>query len=98
MAAAGWARVREVEFWAALDRWRESRQLLAAAMTAALAPFMPYWLSGFGSREDAPAADPTQIADLATIFDAWAVESQPQWYTEAADPFPAGVADQLATA
>jgi hypothetical protein len=35
---------------------------------------------------------------LVTIFDAWAAESHPQWYTEAADPFPAGVAERLGAA
>jgi len=36
-----------------------------------------------------------RVPDLVTIFDAWAAESQPQWYTEPADPFPAGVSEQL---
>jgi hypothetical protein len=38
------------------------------------------------------------VAPKLRIFDAWAVESQPQWYTAAADPLPAGVAEQLAQA
>jgi D-aminopeptidase len=98
MGAAGWARVEDVEFSVELDTWRDSRELLAVAMGAALAPFMPYWLSGFASREDAAAADPERVARLATIFDAWARESHPQWYTKAADPFPAGVAERLTAA
>jgi len=36
-----------------------------------------------------------RVAQLRTIFDAWAAESHPEWYTEAADPFPAGVAERL---
>ena len=95
MAAAGWTRTGEVEFAVELESWRDSREPLAAAMNAALAPFLPYWLGGFAGPDEAAAADPGRVALLRTIFDAWAAESQPQWYTEPADPFPAGVAEQL---
>ena len=95
MADAGWARVGDVEFAIELETWRESRGPLAAAMNAAVAPFMPYWLSGFASADEADAADPERVGQLVTIFDAWAAESQPQWYAEAADPFPAGIAERL---
>ena len=95
MAAASWAHVGEVEFSVELARWSESREPLAAAMTAALSPFMPYWLGGFDSREAATAVESARVADLATIFDAWAVESHPQWYRAAADPFPPNVREQL---
>jgi len=98
MAGAGWACVGEVEFAVELDTWCNSRELLAAAMNAALAPFMPYWLSGFSSADEAGAADQERVGHLVTIFDAWAAESHPQWYTEAADPFAAGVAERLAAA
>jgi D-amino peptidase len=98
MAGAGWARVGEVEFAVELDTWRDSRGPLAAAMNAALAPFMPYWLSGFASADEVDAADQERVGHLVTIFDAWAAESHPQWYTEAADPFPAGVAERLGAA
>ncbi len=95
MAGAGWARVGDVEFAVELETWRDSRGPLAAAMNAALAPLMPYWLGGFASADEAAAADQEGVGSLVTIFDAWAAESEPQWYTEAADPFPAGVAEQL---
>jgi D-aminopeptidase len=95
MAGAGWARVGDVEFAVELDTWPDSRGPLAAAMNAAVAPFMPYLLSGFASAEEAAAADRERVGSLVSILDAWAAESQPQWYTEAADPFPAGVAEQL---
>ena len=95
MAGAGWARAGDVEFAVELDTWRDSRGPLAAAMNAALAPFMPYWLGGFASADEAGAADQERVGQLVTIFDAWAAESHPQWYTEAADPFPAGVAERL---
>jgi D-aminopeptidase len=95
MVGAGWTRTGEVEFAVELESWRDSREPLAAAMNAALAPFLPYWLGGFAGPDEAAAADPRRVALLRTIFDAWAAESQPQWYTEAADPFPTGVAEQL---
>jgi D-amino peptidase len=98
MAGGGWARVGEVEFALELATWRDSREPLAVAMNAALVPFMPYWLTGFASVEEADAADQERVRQLVTIFDAWAAESHPEWYTEAGDPFPAGVAARLGAA
>jgi hypothetical protein len=95
MAGASWARVGDVEFAVELETWRDSRGPLAAAMNAALAPFTPYWLSGLVSADEARAADQKRVGKLVTIFDAWAAESHPQWYAEAADPFPTGVAERL---
>ncbi len=95
MGGGGWARVGDVEFAVELQTWRDSREPLAVAMNAALAPFMPYWLSGFASAAEADAADQERVGQLVTIFEAWAAESHPQWYTEPADPFPAGVAERL---
>jgi D-aminopeptidase len=86
MAGAGWERVGEVEFAVELETWPDSREPLAAAMNAALAPYMPYWLGGFDSVEDAEAADQERVRQLGTIMDAWAAESQPQWHTQAAEP------------
>jgi D-aminopeptidase len=96
LTAAGWTRTGEVEFAVEVDSWRETREPLAAAMNAALAPFLPYWLTGFASAEEAAALDQERVAALRTIFDAWADDPQPHWWTEAADPFPAGVTSQLA--
>lgn len=93
---AGWTRSGAVEFSAQLRTWRDARELLAAAMNAALVPFMPYWLGGFASADEAAAADQGRVEQLRLIFDAWAGESQPEWYTAPADPMPAGVAEQLA--
>ncbi len=98
MTTAGWERVGDVEFAAELESWRDSRALLATAMNAALAPFVPYWLSGFANAAEADMADRERVENLVTIFDAWAAESHPEWYTEAADPFPPGVSDRLAAA
>jgi D-aminopeptidase len=91
MLESGWTRSGEVEFAAQLNTWRDARELVASAMNAALVPFMPYWLGGFDSAEDAAAADQQRVEQLRLIFDAWASERQPQWYTSAADPLPAGV-------
>jgi D-aminopeptidase len=96
MLEAGWTRSGEVGFSARLGTWREARELLAASMNAALVPFLPYWLGGFASAEAAAAADQERVELIRVIFDAWAEESQPEWYSEPADPFPAGVRDALA--
>lgn len=89
MTAAGWTRAGDVEYRAHLDAWSEARELLASAMNAALVPFLPYWLGGFDSAEEAARADQRRVGELREIFDTWARESHPQWYTEAADPLPA---------
>ena len=91
MTTDGWTRAGEVEFAAQLATWADARELLAAAMNAALAPFLPYWLGGFDSAADAAAADQERVQQLRHIFDAWAEESHPEWYTEPADPLPAEV-------
>jgi D-aminopeptidase len=92
MAAAGFARTGDVEYAVELETWSDSREPLAAAMNAAISPFLSYWQTGFNSAEDAAAADQERVDQLRTIFDAWAAGSHPQWYTEAADPMPAGIA------
>ena len=96
MASAGWTCVGEVEFAAEIEAWSDARELIATAMTAAVSPFMPYWLGSFDSAEDAAGADQQRVEQLRLIFDAWADESHPQWYTQPADPLPSGIADQLA--
>ena len=96
MEAAGWAGTGDVAFAVRVEDWAEAREPLAAAMSAALAPFLPYWLGSFDSAEDAEAADQERVARLRLIFDAWAQESQPQWWEERADPLPPGVAQALA--
>ena len=89
MTAGGWTRAGEVEFVAQLASWADARELLATAMTAALTPFLPYWLGGFDSAAAAAVADQQRVEQLRLVFDAWAEESHPEWYTEAADPLPA---------
>jgi D-aminopeptidase len=96
MTAAGWEHAGEVEFVAQLERWDDARELLGAGMNAALAPFMPYWLGGFDSAQDAAAADQQRVEQLRLIFDAWAEESHPQWYTRPAHSLPSGITEHLA--
>jgi D-aminopeptidase len=90
MADGGWTRVGDVEFAVELETWGNAREPLAAAMNAAVAPFMPYWLGGFGSAEEARAADHDRVTRLGEIFDAWAEAVDPEWYTEAGDALPEG--------
>jgi D-aminopeptidase len=97
MEIAGWARTADVTFEVKFKKWVDTREPLAAAMSAALAPFVPYWLGGFDSAEDAAAVDQERVAQLRVIFDAWAEESQPQWWEERADPLPPGIAQALTT-
>lgn len=89
LEAAGWERNGEVEFTARLRTWDEARPLIAAAMDAAMIPFLPHWLGSFDSATDAAAADQERVAELRMIFEAWAEESQPEWYDAPADPLPA---------
>jgi hypothetical protein len=58
LGAAGWQRVGEVEFAIELEAWPDSREPLAAAMNAALSPFLPYWSAA--SREPTMLARPTR--------------------------------------
>ena len=90
MPGGGWERVADVEYAVELERWSDARGLIDAAMGAAIAPFLPYWLGAFDSAVDAAAADPARVAEAGELFDAWAEEAQPQWYDAAADPLPSG--------
>jgi len=97
MRAAGWTRTGDVEYAIELATWGDAREPLAAAMDATFAPYVPYWLGGFASADEAAAADAERRNVLTTIFDGWAAESEPDWFTEAADPFAAGVAAQISS-
>src|SRR5262249_34122101 len=91
MTAAGWTRAGEVEVAAELETGSDARELIAASMNAAIAPFLPYWLGSFDSAEDAARADQERVEQLRVMFDAWAEESHPQWYTQPADPLPSSL-------
>jgi D-amino peptidase len=90
MVDGGWTRVGEVEFSVELAHWRDAREPLTTAMNAALSPFMPYWLGAFADADEAAGADQSRVAELGAMFDAWAEESQPEWYTEPARALPPG--------
>jgi hypothetical protein len=79
-----------VEYAVELETWEAARAPLDAAMGAGLAPFVPYWLGSFETAEDAAAAGQERVEVAREVFDGWAAESQPQWYTEPADPLPEG--------
>ena len=81
MSDGGWARVGEAEFAVELEHWSDARGPIDAAMNAAMAPILPYWLGGFESAEDAAGADQNRAAQLGQIVDAWAKASHPEWYT-----------------
>ena len=90
MVDGGWTRVGEVEFSVELAHWRDAREPLSVAMNAALSPFMPYWLGAFADADEAAGADQSRVAELGAMFDAWADESQPEWYSEPARALPRG--------
>jgi len=83
MEAGGWTRTGEVEFAVELTHWPDARDPLAAAMNAAVAPFMPWWAT-VTSAEARDAADRETIGELERLLVAWAHESQPEWHTEPA--------------
>lgn len=86
MEEGGWTRAGETEFVVELDSWPQARDPLATAMGAAMAPFLPNWLGGIETREDAIGADPQKAARLTESVLEWAGEEQPQWYS--AKPLP----------
>lgn len=88
MEAGGWARTGQNEFAVELESWPQAQEPLGTAMGAAMAPFLPNWIAGIGTREEAAAADPEKAARLTESVVAWAAEEQPQWYS--APPPPSG--------
>jgi D-aminopeptidase len=82
MEAAGWSRAGKVEYAIVLDAWQSAREPLAAAMNAAIAPFMPYWLGDLATSDAAVAADREKANQLSQIIVAWANETRPEWFTE----------------
>jgi D-aminopeptidase len=83
LAAAGWQRRTETEFAIELRSWSEARAPLAAAMAAALVPWMPYF-TGFDltSREAMETVhDDPVLQDGRMRFDAWLDQVQSEWLT-----------------
>jgi hypothetical protein len=72
-----------VEFAAELGDWSEAREPLAAAMGAAMAALLPYWV-GATSAAEASSLDPVRVAALTEVFaDRWCSRSYPEWYASA---------------
>jgi hypothetical protein len=84
MQEAGWRRSGEVEYAAQLREWSEARPLLAAAMGAAMAPLLPFFI-GATSAEQAAALDPDRVETLSRIAVNWCGNEHPNWYTTPAD-------------
>jgi len=85
MQAAGWRRTGEVEFAAELSGWNQAREPLAAAMGAAMAALLRYWV-GATSAAEASSLDPARVAALTEVLaDRWCSQSFPDWYAQADD-------------
>lgn len=69
MAAGGWTRTGDDAFAAELERWAQARDLLATAMSAALAPIVPTWSRlDLSSPEAFAAQEPAALAELTRLF------------------------------
>jgi D-amino peptidase len=79
LEAAGWKRTGDVEYEARLANWSDARELIPAAMAAALVPLMPFWV-GATSREQATALDPARVERISEIADQWTGRIHPDWY------------------
>jgi len=81
MGAAGWHRASETEYQIQLDDWASAREPLAAAMSAAIAPWMPY----FGTHDlTSPQAlervhDDPILREGREHFAAWLQADHPEW-------------------
>jgi hypothetical protein len=84
MTAAGWRRTGDVEYEAHLGGWSDVRPLIAAAMTAALAPLAPHF-DGATSASAAAALDPARVARFSALVDRWCGGTHPEWHTRPAD-------------
>ena len=91
MQEAGWRRSGDVEYTAQLREWGEARPLLAAAMNAAMAPLIPFFV-GATSAEQAAALDPARVEALSRIAMSWCGTEHPEWYTSPTDELGLGSA------
>jgi len=83
MLAAGWTRSGTAGFSARLERFEQARELLAAAMSAAMVDVLPNWL-GATSAEQAATLDPTRAATLNEAVGRWFAGSFSEWYEQPA--------------
>jgi len=84
MQQAGWQRSGDVEYQATLAQWCEARPLIPAAMNAALAPLLPYFV-GATNAEEAASLDRSATERLSGIALYWCGHTHPDWYTHPAD-------------
>ncbi len=83
MVAAGWRQVNETEYATELSDWAQAREPLAAAMAAAIAPWVPYFasyeLSSLGAAER--VHDEPILREGRQRFAAWLSADHPEWLT-----------------
>lgn len=85
LAAAGWRQTSDTEYEIQLDVWASAREPLAAAMGAAIAPWMPY----FGTYDlSSPEAleevhDEPVLVEGRERFAAWLAADHPAWLSPA---------------
>ena len=81
MADGGWRQLSETEYAIQLGDWAEAREPLAAAMTAAIANWMPYFASHDLSSSQAleRVHDEPVLREGRERFAAWLREDHPDW-------------------
>jgi len=83
LTAAGWRQQSETEFAVDLASWRDAREPLAAAMGAAIVPWLRYF-TGFDVTSEAAAEavhDEAILREGRERIDVWLDEPQPEWLT-----------------
>jgi hypothetical protein len=90
LKAAGWERTGDVEYRARLPHWSDARNLLVAAMNAAIAPVLPHW-DGATSAGQAAALDTTRVQRVGAIVNTWCAHEHPDWYITPAAELDLGV-------
>lgn len=84
MVQGGWTRTSDTEFEVELPHWHVVREPLAAAMSAALMAFVPYFAGlDLSSAESAGAQDPERLRALEEGFVRWAAEPEDEWLSPA---------------
>lgn len=81
MEAGGWQRTGAVEFAFQLDGWSDARDPLGVAMGAAIAPFLANWVSDLSTATAAAEADQGKAQRLAGSIEAWAQDTEPEWFS-----------------
>ena len=80
MEAGGWRRLGPGEYEVQLAQWADAREPLAAAMGAAMAPFLPYFAGLDMTSEEALAAqDRQRLAALEESFLGWCRNTEDPW-------------------